>query len=228
MELTKVIITAMKEEADLIIKRFNLKKNEQKNGIMLYEWIRETDEWDEKIILALSGIWKVQASITMTYLLENFDPDKIVNIWIAWSLNTSDAKVWDVFLPNTFIQHDMYLPFDGDHLDYAKKPIFLNYAVWDSFDLNKFWLVLSWICLTGDQFIDDEKKVLELREEFWGDVCEMEAFAILSVARYYNLLDKCVVIKAVSDWANNEAIDAHMSNLEFAMNNSVDVLELVL
>jgi nucleoside phosphorylase len=28
---------------------------------------------------------------------------------------------------------------------------------------------------------------------------EMEAFAILSVAREYNALDKCVVIKAVSD-----------------------------
>jgi nucleoside phosphorylase len=56
----------------------------------------------------------------------------------------------------------------------------------------------------------------------------MEAFVILSVAREYNMLDKCVVIKAVSDWANNEAINAHMDNLDFAMNNSVDVLELVL
>jgi len=228
MELTKIIITAMQEEADLIVKRFNLKKIEWKNSVVLYEWLRNTDEWDEKIILALSWIWKIQASITMVYLLENYSPDKIVNIWIAGSLNVSDSKIWDVFLPNTFIQHDIYLPFEWEHLDYAKKPIFLNYAVWDSFDLNKFWLILSWICLTWDQFIDDEKKVIELREKHWWDICEMEAFAVLSTARYYNLLDKCVVIKAVSDWANNEAIDAHMSNLEFAMNNSVDVLELVL
>jgi nucleoside phosphorylase len=56
----------------------------------------------------------------------------------------------------------------------------------------------------------------------------MEAFAILSVAREYEALDKCVVIKAVSDWADNEAKDAHMDNLEFAMNNSIIVLELVL
>ena len=56
----------------------------------------------------------------------------------------------------------------------------------------------------------------------------MEAFAILSVAREYNMLDKCVVIKAISDGADNQAKDAHMENLDFAMKNSVDVLELIL
>jgi nucleoside phosphorylase len=122
----------------------------------------------------------------------------------------------------------MYLPFDGDHLDYAKKPIFLEYAIWESIDLTKFGLVMSGVCLTGDQFIDNEDKVAELREQYWADVCEMEAFAILSVAREYDALDKCVVIKAVSDWADSDAKDAHMDNLEFAMKNSISVLELVL
>jgi hypothetical protein len=37
MELNKVIITAMKEEADLIIKRFNLSEKEKKNNIVIYE-----------------------------------------------------------------------------------------------------------------------------------------------------------------------------------------------
>lgn len=228
MELTKIIITAMKEEADIIIKRFNLKEFEKKNNLVFFEWTRETDLWKEKIILVLAGIWKIQSAIAMTHILENYMPDKIVNIWIAWNLNDTDAKIWDVFLPNTFIQHDMYLPFEWAHLDYAKKPIFLNYAVWNAYDLNKFWLILNWVCITWDQFIDDAEKVKELRNTYLADICEMEAFAILSVAREYNMLDKCVVIKAISDWADNEAINAHMNNLDFAMNNSVDVLELVL
>lgn len=228
MELVKVIITAMQEEADLIVKRFWLKEVEQKNTITIYEWNRISNDWNDKIILVLAGIGKIQATIAMTHILENYSPDKIINIWIAGNLNNTDAKIGDVFLPNTFIQHDMYLPFEWEHLDYAKKGIFLEYAIWENFDLQKFGLVLSWICLTWDQFIDDEEKVASLREEYWADICEMEAFAILSVARQYNVLDKCVVIKAISDWANNEAIDAHMDNLEFAMGNSVDVLELVL
>lgn len=228
MELTKVIITAMKEEADIIIKRFDLKEIKKKKNIVIFEWDREWELWDEKIILVLSWIWKTQATMAITHIFENYNPDKIVNIWIAWNLNNSEVKVWDVFLPNTFIQHDIYLPFDWDHLDYAKKAIFLDYAVWDSFDLKKFGLILSWVCLTWDQFIDDEEKVISLRNTFSADICDMEAFAILSVAREYDLLDKCVVIKAISDGADNEAIDAHMNNLEFAMWNSVDVLELVL
>jgi len=228
MKLTKIIITAMKEEADLIINKFNLKKEENENDFSLFKWVVVTDEWKDDLILVLSWIWKIQATLAMTYILENYNPDKIINIWIAWNLTNNDVKVWDVFLPNTFIQHDLYLPFDWWHLDYAKKPIFIEYAIWENYDLTKFWLILSWVCLTWDQFIDNEDKVKELRNEYGADLCEMEAFAILSVARHYKVLDKCVVIKAISDWANSEAKDAHMDNLEFAMKNSISVLELVL
>ncbi len=234
MKLTKVIITAMQEEADLIIKKYWLK--EVLNDKSIPKWIKvfswERKDYDEdatnNIILVLSWIWKVQASLATTYIFENYDVYKLINIWIAWNLDNGDVKVGDVFLPNTFIQHDLYLPFEGEYLDYAKKPIFLDYAIWENYDLQKFGLILSWVCLTWDQFIDNKDKVQELREKYSGDVVEMEAFAILSVARAYNMLDKCVVIKAVSDWADSEAKDDHMDNLEFAMENSISVLELVL
>ena len=173
-------------------------------------------------------IWKIQAAIATTYLLENYSVDKIINIWIAGNLTGNDLKVWDVLLPNTFIQQDMYLPFEWSHLDYAKKPIFLEYAIWENYDLQKFWLILNWVCVTGDEFVDKEERISKLRVDFWADICEMEAFSILSVAREYNMLDKCIVIKAISDWADNEAKEAHMNNLEFAMNNSISILEFIL
>jgi len=228
MELTKVIITAMKEEADLIIKKFDLKEVKKLKNISIYEWYRDLNWEKEKIVLALSWIWKIQSSIATTYLFENYEIDKLVNIGIAWSLNNMDVKVWDVYLPNTFIQHDMYLPFEGEHLDYAKKPIFLNYAIWENIDLNKFGLVLNWVCATWDEFVDNEDRINDLNNSFAADVCEMEAFSVLSVAREYDALDKCVVIKAVSDWADNDAKEDHMNNLDFAMENSIWVLEIVL
>ena len=82
--------------------------------------------------------------------------------------------------------------------------------------------------MTGDEFVDKEERISKLRVDFWADICEMEAFSILSVAREYNMLDKCIVIKAISDWADNEAKEAHMNNLEFAMNNSISILEFIL
>ena len=232
MQLTKAIITAMKEEADIIIEKYNLKEIEEKSipmGVKIFEGTRSSvDDWDEKIVLLLAGIWKVAATMATTYLFENYDVFKLINIGIAWNISDDDIKVWDVFIPNTFIKHDLHLPFDGDHLDYIKKPIFLESSVWENYDLQKFGLILNGVCLTGSQFIDDKEKQKLLREEHAWDIVEMEAFAILFVARAYGKLDKCIVIKAVSDWADNEAKGAHMDNLEFAMKNSVAVLEFVL
>lgn len=228
MNLTKAIITAMKEEAELIIKKFNLKETKSLKNIKIFEWTRSWDDWEENLVLVLWWIWKIQAAIATTYLLENYSVDKIINIWIAGNLTGNDLKVWDVLLPNTFIQQDMYLPFEWSHLDYAKKPIFLEYAIWENYDLQKFWLILNWVCVTGDEFVDKEDRISKLRVDFWADICEMEAFSILSVAREYNMLDKCIVIKTISDWADNEAKEAHMNNLEFAMNNSISILEFIL
>ena len=228
MNLTKAIITAMKEEAELIIKKFNLKETKSLKNIKIFEWTRSWDDWEENLVLVLWWIWKIQAAIATTYLLDNYSVDKIINIWIAGNLTGNDLKVWDVILPNTFIQQDMYLPFEWEHLDYAKKPIFLEYAIWENYDLQKFWLILNWVCVTGDEFVDKEERISKLRVDFWADICEMEAFAILTTAREYGILDKCIVIKAISDWADNEAKDAHMNNLEFAMENSIAILEFVL
>ena len=228
VKLTKAIITAMKEEAEIIIKKFDLKETNKLKNIKIFEGKRVGDDGEENIILVLAWIGKIQASIATTYLLENYSVDKIINIWIAGNVSGTDLKIWDVVLPNTFIQHDIYLPFEWEHLDYAKKPIFLEYAVWENYDLQKFWLMLNWVCVTWDEFIDNEEKISDLRINFWADVCEMEAFAILSVAREYDMLDKCIVIKAVSDGADNDAKEAHMTNLDFAMENSVSILDFIL
>ena len=228
VKLTKAIITAMKEEAEIIIKKFDLKETNKLKNIKIFEGKRVGDDGEENIILVLAWIGKIQASIATTYLLENYSVDKIINIWIAGNISGTDLKIWDVVLPNTFIQHDIYLPFEWEHLDYAKKPIFLEYAVWENYDLQKFWLMLNWVCVTWDEFIDNEEKILDLRINFWADVCEMEAFAILSVAREYDMLDKCIVIKAVSDGADNESKEAHMTNLDFAIENSVSILDFIL
>ena len=67
-----------------------------------------------------------------------------------------------------------------------------------------------------------------LSEKYNADVIEMEAFAIWSVAREFSILDKCIFIKAISDWANNESIDAHMWNLDFAMKNSILALDMII
>lgn len=217
------IITAMSEEADLIIKKYNLEKVNEKWTLKIFHWTL----WDKNLVLLLGWIWKIQASFSTTHLLENYKIDYLINIWIAGNISKDKINIWDVILPNTFIQHDMYLPFPWEHLNYAKAEISIDNINIDSLK-SDFTIHQNMKCLTWDQFIDNEDIISKLKKDYSWNLVEMEAFAILSIARNYNILDKSIVIKWISDWANNEAIDAHMSNLEIAMKNSIVVLDEIL
>lgn len=214
------ILTAMSEEADHIISLYWLSQTKKLQNITFYE--------NDSIVLALAGIGKVQASIATTFLCLNYEISKLINIWIAWSLLGTNAWIWDVFLVNKLSQHDMYLPFDGAHLDYAKKEIVISAQVELDETVFSFGVTKNAYCLTGDQFIDNANKVLELATKYNADIIEMEAFAVASVAREFNALEKCIFIKAISDGADNDAKDAHMWNLDFAMENSIKVLQKIL
>ncbi len=224
---TVVIITAMREEAEIIISRFALKNSQNLKNISIFEGEFLTHN-PIKIVLVLGGIGKIQAAMATTFLLENYqDIDVIINIGIAGNVTTSRLSIGDVLLPTEIVQHDMYLPFDGAHLDYAKKSILVTPPEFEN-SFEQFSIIHGGVCATADEFVDDIQKIASLREKYNADVCEMEAFAIASAAREYNMLDRCIFIKAVSDGADNEAKEAHMNNLEFAMNNSVQVLEKIL
>lgn len=229
MIITKAIITAMPEEAQLIIEKFELKKEKEIGFLTIFEW--ETD-WDddekEHVVLLLCGVGKIHATFATTYLFENYSPEKIINIGVVWNLNHEAIKIWDVIIPNTFIQHDVYIPEAIDSLKYLRDPIFTEYAIGEDYNLEKFTLHLSGICVTGDQFVDNKDLMQELVDEYSADIVDMEAYAILSVVKTYDALDKVVVIKSVSDGADAEAADDHVDNLKLAMENAVAILEFTL
>jgi adenosylhomocysteine nucleosidase len=229
MIITKAIITAMPDEAELIIKKYSLKEVKILWALTIYEWeILSEDNENEKLVLLLCGVGKIHSAFATTYLFENYDPYKVINIWVVGNLNPWNIKIGDVVIPNTFVQHDVYIPEAIDSLKYLRDPIFTQYAIGEEYNLEKFSLHLNGICVTGDQFIDNEDLKAELVEEHSADIVDMEAYSILSVAKNYDALDKMVVIKSVSDGADNEAADAHVGNLDAAMQNAVVILEFVL
>ena len=213
------IITAMEPEAQIIIDFLWLKLSESYKNIQIYE-----KEW---YTLALTWMWKVQASIWSSILSSEYWVDSLINIWVAWNLNGNNVKIWDVFLIKEVIQHDMYLPLPWD-LDYAKWSIKLPFQSGINWNEFNFWFHENGVCVTWDQFIDEVEKSDQLRNNYWADVAEMEAFSVASVAREFWILDKTIIIKSVSDWADNDANDGLFNNLEFAMKNSIEVLKKIL
>lgn len=197
MKLAKIIITSDNKLFNLIIDRFNLKWTIF-NDINIHKWINKNSLDKEDIILLNILEWNLND--TMNYLYDNFQFNKIIIVWLSNSLNNYDLKWWDVIIPNTFISSN-----DNN------KPIFTNSLIWESYDLNKFWLLLNWICFTWEILQDNDNK------EFLADIKDTDVFEILSFISNKNNLDKSVVIKVIEDNENQALIQ-----------NWVDVLELIL
>lgn len=213
------IITAMEWEAQIIIDFLWLELSKSYKNIKIYE-----RDW---YVLASTWMWKIQASIWSTILCSEYWVDQLINIWVAWNLNWNNVKVWDVFLIKEVIQHDMYLPLPWD-LDYAKWTIKISFQSGINSNEFNFWFHENWICVTWDQFIDDVDKSAELKNKFWADIAEMEAYAVASTAREFWILNNTVIIKSVSDWADSDANNWLYDNLEFAMKNSIEVLKKIM
>lgn len=213
------IITAMEWEAQIIIDFLWLELSKSYKNIKIYE--------KDQYVLASTWMWKIQASIWSTILCSECWVDQLINIWVAWNLNWNNVKVWDVFLIKEIIQHDMYLPLPWD-LEYAKWSIKIPFQLGINPNEFDFWFHENWICVTWDQFIDDVDKSEELKNKFWADIAEMEAYAVASTAREFWILDNTVIIKSVSDWADSDANNWLYDNLEFAMKNSIEVLKKIM
>lgn len=213
------IITAMEWEAQIIIDFLWLELSKSYKNIKIYE--------KDQYVLASTWMWKIQASIWSTILCSEYWVDQLINIWVAWNLNWNNVKVWDVFLIKEIIQHDMYLPLPWD-LEYAKWSIKIPFQSGINPNEFDFWFHENWICVTWDQFIDDIDKSAELKNKFWADIAEMEAYAVASTAREFWILDNTVIIKSVSDWADSDANNWLYDNLEFAMKNSIEVLKKIM
>lgn len=229
MILSKAIITAMHDEAVLIIEQYKLQETKVLWSMKIYEGSRKNEEGeDENIILVLCGVGKIHATFATTYLFENYRFEKCVNIGVVWNLRPDMIAIGDVVIPNTFLQHDVYIPEAINSLKYLREPIFTEYAVGEDYHLEKFQLHLNGICVTWDQFIDNDDIKNELVDLYSADIVDMEAYAILTVAKNYDFLDRIIILKSVSDGADNEAAQAHTDNLEFAMKNAVAILDFVL
>lgn len=213
------IITAMEWEAQIIIDFLWLELSKSYKNIKIYE--------KDQYVLASTWMWKIQASIWSTILCSEYWVDQLINIWVAWNLNWNNVKVWDVFLIKEIIQHDMYLPLPWD-LNYAKWIIKISFQSGINPNEFDFWFHENWICVTWDQFIDDVDKSAELKNKFWADIAEMEAYAVASTTREFWILDNTVIIKSVSDWADSDANNWLYDNLEFAMKNSIEVLKKIM
>ncbi|GIJ95767.1 5'-methylthioadenosine/S-adenosylhomocysteine nucleosidase [Capnocytophaga stomatis] len=156
------------------------------------------------VVVLLSGIGKVSASVGTTLLIEHFQPDMIINTGTAGGLGTS--SVHDIILASEVRHHDVDVTAFGYEIgQQAQMPA--AYLPDDK------WLQLAksvaekhsnqlhcGLVVSGDSFISDPKRLKQIENTFpEAKAVEMEAAAIAQTC--YLLKTPFIMLRAISDKA---------------------------
>lgn len=192
----KVIFTTNSEIAKKLITNQNLIKKDDNESYEIY-----FKTWEDfHIVLVNQKDKNFEKSIE--FVTSNFEVTNFYNIWTALSLDSVDLQFWDVVVPNAILNEKNEVIFIENYID-------------KNYDLNKFGLVLNWMCVSLEKSIEDDEKLLEIKENFSADIFDFESFDILNTAKKYNLENKICLVKVITNTEEN--LENWCDILEFLM-----------
>ncbi|WP_206165454.1 5'-methylthioadenosine/adenosylhomocysteine nucleosidase [Mammaliicoccus sciuri] len=222
------IIGAMEEEVEILKSSIENRETIQIAHVIFYKGNIE----DKQVVLAQSGIGKVNAAITATLLINEFKPDLIINTGSAGSVD-SELNIGDIIISNKVYYHDVnatafgyklgQVPSMPEFYETDKELIDLAKSSIEQLDLNGIVGEVA----TGDSFIGsiDQRKVIKSNFPT-ASVVEMEAGAIAQTCYQYNV--PIIVTRAVSDLADKESDVTFEEFLKVACINSSKIVKLLL
>lgn len=184
------------------------------------------------VVLTCSGIGKVSASIATTILITVFKVDVVINTGVAGGLSP-DTHVLDLIVANGTSQHDFDLTFFGRAK--GEVPGFTQIIPTDAkfaeLAMKKAQLVAdkynfkihSGIVVSGDQFISSQDVKNNIEATFpSAKATEMEAASISFASTALNT--PCLILRTISDNANDDAGMTFEELLPLATRNSQEIL----
>lgn len=221
------IIGAMEQEIELLRSRLaGVKTHVFGPGITIYTGNLHGKE----IVLCLSGIGKVNAAIATTLVIEHFSPDCIINTGSAGGLGKG-LNVGDVVIGSETAHHDADVTAFGYAYGQLPKqpPRFTSGSTLMAaaeYAAQAFGQVQirQGLIVSGDQFVHGSRTIATIRNHF-PDVqaVEMEAAAIAQTC--YQMAKPFVIIRAISDSADEEAETNFEAFLQTASRHSAQMVE---
>jgi adenosylhomocysteine nucleosidase len=207
LKMTVGIIGAMEEEVAVLKKEMEL---EEIVTVASMEFCKGL-LCGKDVVVVRSGIGKVNAAVCTQILIDRFGADVIINTGVAGSL---DAKIdiGDMVVSTDLVEHDMDTTAFGDPLGQVPRMDTFSFpadvelvkkAVLANEEANPDIKTFTGRIVSGDQFVSSPDVKDKLVENFGAKCTEMEGAAIAHVA-YLNKVS-CVIIRAISDKADNSA-----------------------
>ncbi len=220
------IIGALNEEIEAILKEVsNMEEIKLKVRTFYKGQLNNKD-----VVIAIAGIGKVNAAITTSLLIENFDIKCIINIGVAGGQNGVKHK--DVVISREVLYHDVDVTSFGKYKR-GQIPGFEPLFYADENLLNKTKMVLNNLqfdykigkIASGDQFVYSKDIIAEVNK-LYPDIyaIEMEAGAIAHTATLYNV--PFIIYRSISDIINEKTQDEDFYKfLQVAAYNASQVLK---
>lgn len=185
----------------------------------------------KEVVVVRSGIGKVNAAICTQILVDQSHVDVIINTGIAGSLD-AEIDIGDIVISTDAVEHDMDASIFGDPIGQIPQMDTFSFPADESLvklakEVNEKANpdVHTWIgrVVSGDQFVSSGEKKEQLIRVFDAKCTEMEGAAIAHAA-YLNKIS-CVIIRAISDKADNSAVVDYPAFEAAAIRHSVRLIE---
>ena len=221
------IIGAMEEEIALLRQKASIIDTEQIIGVTFYKGTL----YDKKVVLVKSGIGKVNAALCAQILIDRFAVDCIINVGVAGAVY-KELSIGDIVISKDAVQHDMDTSVFGDPIGiiprmeesyFKADKTLIELAEKCSMSLKSKAKVFLGRIASGDQFISTPQGKERIWQTVKGSCAEMEGAAIAHTC-YLNQIP-FVIIRSISDDAEDKAHIAYEQFVKIAAANSSELLE---
>ena len=157
------VIGAMQNEIEKLIEKYELKKDKINKDIYVNTFN------DKSIVVAMSGVGKVNSAAMTQYIIDNYNVDAIINSGVAGGIN-SNIKVMDIIISDYVTYHDFepvsimesYVPDKGK---IKANTILVSLAQKVIKDMNITNAHYAPIC-SGDAFVQDEWYTIHIYKNY--------------------------------------------------------------
>ena len=201
------IIGAMADEVALLQKEMKAEEIIEKAGMRFHKG----QLCGKDVVVVQSGIGKVNAALCAQILVDVFQVEILINTGIAGSLD-AQIDIGDMVISTDAVQHDMDTTIFGDPLGQVPNMDTFSFPADEKLvelarkvneETNPDIQTFTGRIVSGDQFISSKEIKEHLVSTFGAKCTEMEGAAIAHAA-YLNKVS-CVIIRAISDTADNSA-----------------------
>ena len=195
------IIGAMDIEVSRLVDAMTVEATVQEAGITFHKGVLSGCE----VVVARSGVGKVCAAVCAQLMITMFKADAIINTGVAGGI-MSDLRQCDLIVADAFVQHDVDTSPLGDPEGYISELGMVEMVC--SHRLSSILCDISAEArqgqiATGDQFIADHERAMEIAELFGAAACDMEGGAIAQVCKMNKV--RFAAVRCISDNADGSA-----------------------